>query len=115
MGTREYGGIIWTNHALDRLLQRGLRQDLAWQTFKNPDKTTQKTNGIIEHYKRFDTFYVTVLAKQNEKKEWIVISCWMDPPVEGSIDWKKQQDYKRYKKASFWGKLFLTLKKQIGL
>jgi len=26
--------------------------------------------------------------KQNDKKEWIILSAWIDPPIQGSIDVK---------------------------
>lgn len=112
---RVYGGIIWTNHAIDRLLQRGLSQKLAWEAFKYPDKTSPcKKEETIEYQKRINNSLITIIAKQDEKKTWIVLSAWIDPPLPGSIDAKKFQEYKKYQKASFWGKFFITLKKQLG-
>ena len=29
---RNFGGVIWTNHALDRLRERGIKQGDAWVT-----------------------------------------------------------------------------------
>jgi hypothetical protein len=114
--TKTFGNIIWTNHALERLDQRGLSQDLAYQTFKYPDKYEKgKQSGTWEYRKRFGKSLVTVIATQNEKKEWIVLSNWIDPPLPGSIDIKKQEYWKKYKQAGFWGKFWLILKKQIGL
>lgn len=115
MYSRNYGGLIWTNHALDRLTARGLSQERAWETFKNPDiEQKTKDEGTL-FQKRFGETLVTVIAKQNEKKEWIVISVWMDPPLPGSEEsWEKQR-YRKYRKASFMGKLFLTLRKQLGI
>lgn len=111
-----YGGIIWTNHALKKLKERGLYQDIALQAFKYPDKTFQgKKEGTFEYQKRVDKSFVTIIATKNENDEWIVISAWIDPPLPGSIDYKKREEYRNYQKASFWGKLFLTFKKQIGL
>jgi hypothetical protein len=110
-----YGNAIWTNHALERLGQRGLSQDLAWQAFRYPDQSFQGKNpGTTEYQKKFGKSLVTIIAKQNEKREWIILSCWIDPPLPGSIDIKKQEDWKKYKKAGFWGKFWLTVKKQLG-
>ncbi len=111
-----YGNAIWTNHALKRIGQRGLSQDIAWQAFKYPDTTLPGKNpGTSEFQKKFGISLVTIIAKQNERREWIILSCWIDPPLPGSIDAKKREDWKRYKKAGFWGKFWLTLKKQLGL
>lgn len=116
MGSQQYyGNVIWTNHALERLGERGLSQELAWQAFKNPDRTIKgKEKGTVEYQKRFHKSLVIIIAKQNEKGEWVILSCWIDPPLPGSIDARKKEEYKRYKQASFWGKLLLTLKKQLG-
>ena len=111
-----YGNAIWTNHALERLGQRGLSQDIAWRTFRYPDSTTAGKNpGTKEFQKKFGPSLVTIIASQNEKREWVILSCWIDPPLPGSIDIKKNEYWKKYKKAGFWGKFWLTLRKQIGL
>lgn len=116
MDIHYYGGLIWTNHALERLKERGLSQETAWETFRRPDHSfAGKQSGTTEYRKRFGASLVTLIAKPNEKKEWVILSCWVDPPLPGSIDLKKQQDYRNYKKASFWGKLWLVFKKQMGL
>lgn len=115
MAAQYYGGIIWTNHALERLGQRGLSQDLAWQTYRYPDSSFKgKQSGTTEYRKRFEKSLITLIAKQNEKKEWIVLSCWIDPPLAGSIDAKKKDDYKKYQKSSGLIKILLTIKKQLG-
>jgi hypothetical protein len=111
-----YRGLIFTNHALERMRDRGLSQDMAYEAFSHADSSTAgKVQGTIEHVKKIDSYRVTMIAKENERREWIVISAWIDPPMPGSIDIKKRENYQRYQKASFLGKLLLTLKKQIGL
>jgi len=116
MSDHKYGGIIWTNHALERLGQRGLSQDLAWQTYKHPDKKlTGKNPGTTEYQKSFGNSLVTVIAKPNDDGSWIVLSNWIDPPLFGTEDYKKQQDYKKYKKSSGLMRILLVIKKQLGL
>lgn len=111
-----FGGIIWTNHALDRLGQRGLSQDMALKAFNDADcKSAGKQSGSYEFQKKFGKSYVTVIAKQNESHEWIVLSCWIDPPYYGTRDWKDKQYYHAYHKAGVWGKLWIIFKKQIGI
>lgn len=110
-----YGGLIWTNHALSRLTDRGLSQEKAWEAFNNPDSSQKgKTSGSIEFRKKIEHSHVTLIAKQNERREWIVISAWVDPPFPGSKDAREKASNKKYQKASFWGKFFHIVKKQLG-
>ncbi|RJQ24419.1 hypothetical protein C4577_07965 [Candidatus Parcubacteria bacterium] len=112
---RYYKGAIWTNHALERLDQRGLTQDLAAQAFNRPDNSIQgKKPGTIEFQKRVGKSLITIISKKNEKNEWIILSCWIDPPLPGSIDILKQEQYKKYQKAGFWKRLFISFKNQLG-
>jgi len=112
---KHYGNIIWTNHALDRLNQRGLTQSLAYQSFAHPDKKFPgKNHGTTEFQKKTAKSLVTIIATQNEQKEWLVLSCWINPPLPGSIDIEKKNYYRAYKKASFWGKFWVILKRQLG-
>lgn len=112
---RYYGGAIWTNHALERLGQRGLSQELAWKAFQFPDKSFKGNQPeTIEYQKSFGKSLVAIIAKQNEKKEWVILSCWVNPPLSDSIDNKKKEEYKKYQKASFLRKFLITLKNQLG-
>ncbi len=113
---QHYGNLIWTNHAIDRMRSRGLAQDMAWEAFKHSDKTIPgKTHGAFEYQKQFGNSRVTLIAKQNEKYEWIVLSAWIDPPLPGSKDYKEKEWYLKYKKAGFWGKLWITFRRQLSI
>lgn len=113
--THHYGGLIWTNHAIERMRDRGLKQELAWEAFKNPDWSGEaREPGSTKYEKQYSGSRITLIAKQNERNEWIVISSWIDPPTPGSIDWRKRENYKKFQKAGFWGKMLLTLKAQLG-
>lgn len=110
-----YGGAIWTNHAIDRMRDRGLTQEQAWVAFRNPDSQNDgKNKGSKEFKKKIGESLVTLIANQNEKKEWIVISAWIDPPLPGSSDFKKNQQYKEYKNASFLRKFWISFLRQVG-
>jgi len=112
-----YGGLIWTNHALDRLKQRGLSQEKALIAYRNVDKTVQGKNpGSFEFIKYFEDTKtrVTLIGKENERHEWIILSAWIDPPLPGSADDKKQKLYWEMKKANWWKKILLGMKMQMG-
>lgn len=97
-----YKGAIWTNHVLERLRERGLSKDKAGNVFLHPDRRFAGKNGTTEYQKYFGKSLATLIVKQNEKKEWLILSAW--------IKYKDQ-----YKKASFWGKVFLAFKRQLGM
>ncbi len=94
-----YKNLIWTNHVLERLQERKIPQEWAWRAFQYPDKITpEKSNGSIEYQKRYEHVTVTLIAKKNERKEWIIVSCWVDPPLPGSTDIQKKKEYWRNRK-----------------
>ncbi len=116
MASQYYGGAIWTNHALDRIRERGLSQDMASSAFNHPDRTTDgRELGTKQYQKRFGKSLVTIVAKQNDKSEWIILSCWVDPPLSGSDDERRRKNYQNYQKSTFWGKIWITVKNQLGL
>lgn len=116
MSDQYYGGAIWTNHALDRLRERGLSQDDASQAFNAPDKIAKGSEaGTTLSQKWFGKSTVSIISKQNEKGEWIILSCWVDPPLPGTEDEKRKQAYKAYQKSSTGKKIWVTIKRQLGL
>lgn len=85
----KYKGIIWTNHAIDRLRERGIKQSDAWLTFYKPDQSRYaKAKGAWIYYKtwkykdkkgwsRYEK--IEVVANKNDRGEWIIISVWSKP------------------------------------
>jgi Domain of unknown function (DUF4258) len=80
---RNYGGVVWTNHALQRLRERNIKQGDAWATFQRPDQSRYaSTKGAWIYYKTYGSEKVEVVAKQNDKKEWIILTVWSRPVYE---------------------------------
>ena len=78
---RNFGGVIWTNHALDRLKSRGIKQGDAWATWRRPEQSRPGSGsraGAWVYYRTWGSQKIEVVAKQNEKKEWVIISVWSD-------------------------------------
>lgn len=115
MHNKYYGKIIWTNHALDRLSERGFSQQMAWEAFKYPDKKLEGKGDSTEFQKRYGNSRVTVIAKPNEKNEWVVLSCWIDPPLPGTDDHKRQQKWRAYQKSTGIKRWILAFLRQLGL
>jgi hypothetical protein len=87
-----FGGIIWTNHALARLKERGVTQSDAWATWRNPESSRKGTSaGTWVYYKTYGGIRIEVVAKKNDKHEWLILSVWSRPV---------SQNYK--KTESFW-------------
>jgi hypothetical protein len=74
---RKYLDLVFTNHAINRLYNRGITQEKAYETFKNPNgQLAGKIPGSTKFYKNYGKQRVEVIVKKNEKGEWIVLSCW---------------------------------------
>lgn len=75
-----FGGVIWTNHALSRLRDRGIKQGDAWATWRRPDKSEYaKTKNAWIYHRTLGNQKIEVVAKQNEKKQWVILSVWSKP------------------------------------
>ena len=75
-----FGGALWTNHAMDRLRERGIKQGDAWATFSRPQQSMHGTSpGSWVFYRDYGNERIEVVASQNEKKEWVILSVWSKP------------------------------------
>lgn len=98
-----FGGVIWTNHALSRLRERGIKQGDAWATFNRPEQSRKGTSGNWVYYKNWEGEQIEVVAKQNEKHEWIILSVWSRPR---SFKGENSPKTKAHSKTSFWRALY---------
>ncbi len=118
--------IVFTNHAIDRMKERGISGDWAWQTVKHPEKNSPgKEKHTTEFTKSFNEYTVTAIGKKNDVGEWVILSVWMDPPLKGTKDYYQRERYlkgqdrnrafdRKMEKAGFWGKMWLAFRKQAG-
>lgn len=115
MPERKYGGVIWTNHALQRASERGLTQSIALAAFNNPDSEENGRNpGSKQYKKQIGNSLVSIVAKKSERGEWLILSAWADPPIAGSSDANYQASKKDYNRASTLRKFWIILKRQLG-
>ncbi len=106
-----FGGVIWTNHALKRLHERGIKQGDAWATWNHPEQSYKtrlhKGDDAWRYYRTYGRERIEVVAKKNEKSEWIILSVWSDhitSPKSLNLKSKNQ-----YTKVSFWRWLYNQL------
>lgn len=77
---RNFGGVVWTNHAIARMRERGIKQGDAWATWRNPQESKKGTvPGSWIYYRTYGNERIEVVAKHNEKKEWLILSVWSRP------------------------------------
>lgn len=106
---KNFGGVVWTNHALDRLRERGIAQGDAWATFQRPDQSRYAaTKGAWVYYKIYGDQKIEVVAKQNDKKEWVILTVW-SRPVDGRSPYGGNE---KKKKHSLFG---LILRRLLGI
>lgn len=73
---KEYGGVIWTDHALQRMGERGIKQGDAWAAFSRPHSSKKASiKDARVYYKTFGDTKIQVVAKRSEDK-WIILSVW---------------------------------------
>jgi len=66
---------------MDRMRERGIKQGNAWATWRNPEQSRSGTGsrqGAWVYYKTWGNQKIEVVAKQNERREWVIISVWSD-------------------------------------
>lgn len=75
-----YKGLIFTDHALDRMSERGVTHNEVWATWNNPDNSRYaKSRGAWVYFKTLHDKKIEVVAKKNERQEWLLISVWSSP------------------------------------
>jgi hypothetical protein len=82
----KYGGVIWTNHALQRSKERHIKQSDAWATWKRPERSRfDSKKGAWIYQRIIDDRLIEVVAKKNESKEWLILSLWSSPAATRRI------------------------------
>ena len=90
---RNFGGVIWTNHALERLQERGIKQGDAWATFQRPDQSRQgSADGSWVYYKTYGNEKLEVVAKKNEDGKWIILTVWSRPVYGNAQTYRRSKD-----------------------
>lgn len=74
---RDFGGVIWTNHVIERMEERHIKQGDAWATWKRPDNSEyDKSNSVWIYQRNYPEIMIEVVAKRNDKGKWIILSVW---------------------------------------
>lgn len=88
---KNFGNIIWTDHALNRMRERGIKQSDAWVTWKNPERSRYvKDKATWIYHKTFSGQRVEVVAKKNDDGRWIILSVWSKSLTDKKLKKKRQ-------------------------
>lgn len=76
---REYRGIIFSKHALERAQDRSITQDLVASVVKSPDKRFDgQKQGTVKFIKTINQRRIHVVASYlHDQKKWLVVSVWV--------------------------------------
>lgn len=75
---REYGGVVWTNHALERMRTRRVSQAAALAVLRNPTRTIPgNTPGTVKFSRTIEGRRIQAVGKIDDKKKWVVLSVWV--------------------------------------
>ena len=102
---KNFGGVIWTNHVLDRLKERDIKQSDAWTAFNSPDSSRKaSTPGAFIYYKKYGNERLEVVAAKNKFGKWVIMSVWLRPLF---------QEISNKKRASFWDNFLESLLRKV--
>lgn len=105
---------IWTKHALERNKERQITQSWIEATVNNPDYCSNIEGGKIKSIKKFGTHEVTAITTKSDSGKYLILSAWINPPIPGTKDFKKENYYKNMKNSSGIKKILLIIKNQLG-
>ena len=101
-----FGGVIWTNHAIDRLKEREIKQGDAWATFNRPERSRKGKSGNFVYYRNYNGTQIEVVAKKNEQGEWLILSVWSRLINPSNSKYYSFKNTKQTGRVSFWRWLY---------
>lgn len=74
---REYKNLIFTEHALERIILRSLSQDQIWQVIDQPKKQFKQQHNT-KFIGKIEGRFIHVVAKRlATEQKWLIISVWV--------------------------------------
>lgn len=95
-----FKGLYFTNHALERMNQRGLKPSEVWAVWHNPQGSRRASvRGAFIYWRDFEDIKFEVVAKKDERGKWVVISVWSRKILRGKKESLFSLLLKRVKEA----------------
>ncbi|PIP53202.1 hypothetical protein COX08_02300 [Candidatus Beckwithbacteria bacterium CG23_combo_of_CG06-09_8_20_14_all_34_8] len=96
----EYKGLIFTNHILQRMNERGIDfRDVYWAWAKPDEFVSAQTSGAYKYFRNKNGKKIAVVAKKNDQSKWVVLTCWQ----KEIVDWRTNN---KKTKLSLWKNLW---------
>jgi hypothetical protein len=80
---KDYKGVAWTDHAIERMRARGIKQGDAWATFNRPQLSKKAlAKDAFVYYRTFGYVKIEVVAKKvisrdpKQESKWVILSVW---------------------------------------
>jgi len=75
--------LVWTNHLQERLAQRGVTRNEAYDTIRYPSKSIRLSPDKWKLIKDYSGKQVTLIAV-NKNNQWIILTAWSRQPGRDS-------------------------------
>ncbi len=79
MFTKDYGGLVWTKHALERLQARKLTQSEVYDAIANPTTSIQGTAPRSIKYRKLTANKLVEAIVKDDNGSRVVLTCWGAP------------------------------------
>lgn len=67
--------LVWTNHLEQRLLQRGISRNEAYDAIRHPDQSIRLSSTKWKLIKSYPHKRIVVIAVK-QQHQWIILSAW---------------------------------------
>lgn len=81
--------LVWTNHVEERLRQRGISRDEAWETIRYPDKTEKLASDKWKFFKQLHGKNIVIVAAIDQG-QYVIVTSWVKD-FAASQQWHKQR------------------------
>ena len=80
--------IILTTHAVERMWQRRISQNMIEKTVQKPDGKKPESDGDTQFYRTMEGRKVHAVAKPIERGDWLIKTVWVDNEDNPNLLWK---------------------------
>ena len=80
--------IILTTHAVERMWQRRISQNMIEKTVQKPDGKKRESDGDTQFYRTLEGRKVHAVAMPMERGDWLIKTVWVDKEDDPNFLWK---------------------------
>ncbi|MDQ7023939.1 MAG: DUF4258 domain-containing protein [Anaerolineae bacterium] len=80
--------IVLTTHAVERMWQRRISQNMIEQTVQKADGKKYESDGDTQFHRTLKSREIHVVAKPLERDDWLIKTVWVDGEKDPHPLWK---------------------------